>query len=302
MAVRLSREPGRYSVVLRKPVWVDPALFGGSIAKALSVPRSDAVRMCRLQRGILFEGALQEQAEAVASMLTAEGIESVAVADDGLPLMPKPVHVSLISVDEDGLATPTVVGAGMPKLWRWENLALACGGILIGPDAQSASLVDKVEQDALEEAEDRRSLAGRALEKARDRVFPLREEIDRPEAEVGDAVQAALAGRSGAGRDVAGFGRIDTVADLVFTKPYERLRITGASRATNLPRSTTRARDLHVMAAEFTKRAPGATVPGAMLALAHGTDSGEYVFEDLSQFDAHCRWAYYWRLRRMEEA
>ncbi len=301
MTVRLSREPGRYSVVLHKPVWLDPALFAGSMAGALAVPRSDTARMCRLQRGILFEGALQRQAEAVASMLTAEGVEVTAVADDDLPLMPKPVHVSLVSVEDDGLATPTVVGAGMPKLWRWENLALVCGGILIGPDAQAGALVDKVEQDALEEAEDRRSLAGRALEKARDRVFPLREEIDRPEMEVGDAVQAALAGRTG-GRDVGGFGRIDTVADLVFTKPYERLRITGASRATNLVRSTSRARDLHVMASEFTKRAPGATVPGAMLALAHGTDSGDYVFEDLPQFDAHCRWAYYWRLRRMEEA
>jgi hypothetical protein len=300
MAVRISREPGRFSVVLAKVGWLDPLQFAPGIASALGVPRPDATRICRLQRGILFEGALHEQANAVADMLNTQGVAATVAPDAELPLIPKPVQVSIASLDEQGFATPSMSGAGMPRLWPWEDLALVCGGILIGPEAQAAALVDKVDQQVLEEADDRRSFAARALEKAKTRVFPLRQEIERPEKEVADALQSALAGK-GSEPEVQGFGRVSTVLDLVFTRPYERLRLAGSSRVTSLRRSSSSARDLHAAVVEIVRRATSATVPGATLALVHGADSGDYVFEDLNQFDSHCRWAYYWRLQRQAD-
>jgi hypothetical protein len=42
---------------------------------------------------------------------------------------------------------------------------------------------------------------------------------------------------------------------------------------------------------------PDASQPGATLALIEGADSGEYLFEDLNQFDMYSRWVYYKRVR-----
>ncbi len=303
MSVILSREPGRFSVVLLESLWLDPGRYADDLARGLGVQRTDAVRMCRLQRGVLFQGATQAQADAAAGMLRQAGIPAVALADDAVPIIPKPVQVSVVSLERDGLSTPSLTGAGLPKTWAWDDLALVCGGVLVGQDAQAASLVDKVDEHALAEAEDRRSLAAKALEKARDRVFPLRAEIDRPEPDVAGALAAALTRKSvRTSPEVDGFGRISTVIDLVFTKPYERLRITSASRVLGVDRSASPARDLHMAVALLAKLATGATLPGAALALAHGAESGEYVFEDMQQFDAHCRWAYLMRLRRAAEA
>lgn len=303
MAVILSREAGRFSVVLLESLWLDPARYADDLARALGVQRADAVRMCRLQRGILLQGATQAQADAAVALLAGHGVSAVSIADDAVPIIPKPVHVAVVSLDREGLSTPSLTGAGLPKNWPWADLALVCGGVLVGADAQAASLVEKVDESALAEAEDRRSLAAKALEKARDRVFPLRAEIGRPEPDVAGALAAALTRKSvRTSPEVEGFGRISTVIDLVFTRPYERLRITSASRVLGIDRSASPARDLHVAVALLAGLAAEATLPGAALALAHGADSGEYVFEDMQQFDAHCRWAYLMRLRRASEA
>ncbi|MCC7509467.1 MAG: hypothetical protein IT464_08840 [Planctomycetes bacterium] len=303
MAVILSRDAGRFSVVLLESLWLDPGRFADDLARALGVQRADAVRMCRLQRGILLQGATQPQADAAIELLKAHDVSAVSIADDAVPIIPKPVQVSVVSLDRDGLSTPSLTGAGLPKTWAWDDLALVCGGVLVGADAQAASLVEKVDESALSEAEDRRSLAARALERARDRVFPLRFELERPEPDVAGALAAALSRKTiRTAPEVDGFGRISTVIDLVFTKPYERLRITSASRVLGIDRSASPARDLHLAVALLAKLAAGATLPGAALALAHGADSGEYVFEDMQQFDAHCRWAYLMRLRRAAEA
>ncbi|MBX3460414.1 MAG: hypothetical protein KF696_10710 [Planctomycetes bacterium] len=298
MSVRISREPGHFAVLLNQPSWLDPGLYGPDLARALGLPRSDTVRMCRLQRGILFEGGTEVQAAAAVKLLSDHGIAASAVPDDALPLLPKPVHVSLANIDPEGLGTPSLAGGGLPREWQWENLALMCAGILVGADAQTAALMEKVEEDTLADAQDRRSLAERTLEKARSRVFPMKAELARPGGDVADALASALTRRKPAETTVEGFGAISVVLDMLFTRPLERLRINGDSRVTNLPRSGSRAVDLHRAVNELARLATSATIPGAALALADGADSGDYVFEDLVQFDDHCRWAYYGRLQR----
>lgn len=301
MAVRLSREPGGFSVLLSKTDWLDPALIAPELARVLKLPRSDTVRACRLQRGIVFEGAEQHKADDAVKVLGEYGVDALAVADDEVPIMPKPVMVSLSHIEEKGFATPSVSGAGLPKLWEWGNLVQFAAGILIDPQAQSAGLFDKVEE-GFSEAADRQSVAARQLERARSRVFPLTAEIENAGKEVGEALEAALSGKASAiEHEVEGFGKIGTVIDLVFTKPFERLRVTGAGRVTGLEHTASRARNLHSAVKAIAKHAPGATQPGATIALAHGADSGEYVFEDLAQFDSYCRWAYFWRLKRVNE-
>jgi hypothetical protein len=301
MAVRLSREPDGYSVLLCKTEWLDPALIAPELARVLKLPRSDTVRACRLQRGIVFEGAEQDKAEEAVKVLDGFGVEALAVPDGDVPIMPKPVMVSLSHIEEKGFATPSVSGAGLPKLWEWGNLVQFAAGILIDPQAQSAGLFDKVEE-GFSEAADRQSVAARQLERARSRVFPLADEISRGGKEVGAAMEAALTGKAAAiEHEVEGFGRIGTVIDLLFTSPFERLRVTGGGRITGLEHTASRARNLHLAVKAIAAHAPGATQPGATIALAHGADSGDYLFEDLSQFDYYCRWAYFWRLRRASE-
>jgi hypothetical protein len=299
MAIRLSREPGRFTVLLTEAAWLDPALVAPELSRALKLPRSDTVRACRLQRGILMEGASADGAEAAVKALADFGISALAVPDAEMPILPRPVHVSLAQVTPDGFATPSVTGAGLPKLWPWPGLALLAGGILMDPGAQAAALFDKVEKDSISEATDRQSVAARQLEKARNRVFPLSAELARPGREVGEALEAALSGKSpGIETEVEGFGKVGSVLDLLFTRPFERLRITGSGRITGLEHSASRARNLHMAVKEIAPLAAQAAQPGATLALAHGADSGEYLFEDLSQFDNYCRWVYYWKLRR----
>ncbi len=264
----------------------------------MKLPRSDTVRACRLQRGILFEGATAEQAEAAVDVLRGFNVEAVAVPDDDLPIMPKPLHVSLARIDDDGLATPSIRSPGLPDVWQWRDLALLSGGIIVDPQALTAGLFDKVEEAGFSDADDRRSMAARALEKARGRVFPLRAEIAAGRDGMADALEAALVRRGGLSEyEVDGFGRVETVIDLVFHRPFERLRLTGASRIGNRERTGNKARELHAAVHEIAGLTPFATHPGATLALADGADSGEYVFEDLGQFDNYCRWVYYWRLR-----
>jgi hypothetical protein len=299
MAVRLSREPGRFSVLLKEAVWLDPALVAPELARALKLPRSDTVRACRLQRGVLFEGAMQDAANAAVAALADFGIQALSVPDGDVPLLPKPVHVSLAQITPEGFATPSITGAGMPKLWKWSDLALVTGGILMDPQAQAAGLFDKIEETGVADAQDRQAVAAKQLEKARSRVFPLAAEIARQGTEVGEALEAALSGKApGLESEIDGFGKIGSVLDLVFTKPFERIRITGKARLTGVDYSANRARNLHLAVKEISARASSATQPGATLALAHGADSGEYLFEDLAQFDAYCRWVYYWRLQR----
>jgi hypothetical protein len=299
MAVRLSREAGRFCVLLSAAAWLDPALVAPELSRALKLPRSDTVRACRLQRGILFEGAEQAAAEAAVKVLGDFGVEALCVPDAELPLLPKAVQVSLSQVTPGGFATPSIAGAGLPKLWKWDDLAMLAGGILMDPAVQTAGLIDKIEEAGFSDATDRQSMAARQLEKARSRVFPLANEIARGGQAVGEALEAALAGKSpGVQSEVEGFGKVGTVLDLVFTRPFERLRITGNSRITGLEHSASRARNLHLAVKEIAACAGAATQPGATLALAHGADSGEYLFEDLTQFDSYCRWVYFWRLRR----
>ncbi|MBK9974681.1 MAG: hypothetical protein IPP14_07895 [Planctomycetes bacterium] len=299
MAVKLSRDPGGYSVMLAGMQWLDPALLAPQLAAVMKLPRSDTIRACRLQRGILFEGAPQAVAQEVVTLLASHQIEAIAVASDDLPLLPKPVQVSLANVDSTGLGTPSLQGAGLPKSWDWNHLALVAAGITLDPAQQAAGLAEKMDNSAMEDRQDRVAMAQRALEKARTRVFPLREELQRGEPELGAALQAALAGAKVPDQEAAsGFGRVGTVVDILFVKPYERLRLTDKSRVQGLARTGSLARNLHTLVKALETQADSATLSGTTLALAAGADSGDYLFEDLAQFDDYCRWAYFWRLRR----
>jgi len=302
MAVRLSRDPDRFSVLLTRTAWLDPALLAPEMSAAMKLPRSDTVRACRYQRGILFEGATQESAKAVVEVLKQHDVEALAVPDIEVPLLPKPVHVSLSAIDASGLGTPSLQGAGMPQLWDWNNLALICAGITLDPAQQAAGIVDKMEKSALEEADDRAAMAQRALERARTRVFPLADEIKRSEPEVGEALQAALTGtKLQAPEALGGFGKIGMVVDVIFNKPLERLRLTEKSRVHGVARSSSVGRALHGVVKALEAQADTGTLSGTTIALAAGADSGEYLFEDAGQFDDYCRWAYFWKLKRQGE-
>lgn len=298
MAVKLSREAGGFSIVLARTQWLDPALIAPGMSATLRLPRSDTVRACRLQRGILFEGATQASADSVVAQLKAHEVEALTVPDSALPLMPKPLSVFLAGISASGLETPSVQGAGLPRVWPWDDLALVAAGITLDPAQQTAGVVDKMDRAALADATDRQAVAQHTLERARTRVFPLADELRRGEPEVGEALQAAMTGgKAPAQVALGGFGMIGTVIDFVFTRPFERLRVTDKTRVPGIPRSAYAARNLHCAVKEVEAQADSATMAGATLALATGADSGEYLFEDLAQFDDYCRWAYYWRLR-----
>jgi hypothetical protein len=289
-------------VVLARTEWLDPGLLAPDIAAALRVPRGDAVRVCRYQRGILVEGASQDAAESLVALLRTRQVEALALPDAQLPVLPRAVNVSLATIDGTGFGTPSVQGAGFPNLWDWNHLALVCAGILLDPAQQAAGIVDRMDKAALEEANDRAALAQHALDRARTRVFPLGKEIARGEADIGQALQVALTGgKPQAPQALDGFGHIGTVVDVIFQRPMERLRLTERSRVQGLARGPSLARILHLTVKALSAQADSAGLSGTTIALAAGADSGEYLFEDLGQFDDYCRWAYFWKLKRQGE-
>jgi hypothetical protein len=296
MLFQLSNRPDGFSLVLKESLWLEPERIAPQLATALKLPRADAVRMCRRQRGILFSGAGREQAEETAACLANEGIQAVVVADAELPLLPGAITVSVASLADEGLRAPSVQGIGMPDVWRYEHLALVTAGVLMDPKQQAATLLERAGEGALSEEADRRSLAAGVLERARGRVFPLRAELERDEPQVAEALTAALRGEGQSDTEIPGFGVISTAVDLVFTRPFERLRLVDNTRVQGIARSRNRARMLHDLLGAIVPRADGATVAGTALAIQQAVDSGDYVFEDMQQFDAYSRWAYWRRL------
>jgi hypothetical protein len=302
MTFFLSHEPDRFSLLLEQSTWLEPAVFAPKLASILRLPKADAVRMCRLQRGVLFQGAAKDAAEAAAAMLQDSEVPCLVLPDSDVPVLPQPIVVSVASVLEEGLDTPSVKGVGLPRLWKWDDLAMLSAGIILDEAHQTASMLDRAGEEALQEEDDRKALAQGALQRARQRVFPLTAELAEEDPLVAEALSAALRGQGTEPREVPGFGRINTVLDFVFTRPYERLRITSASRIVNLPRTGNLARLLHAAVGIAAPHATEATLSGATLALQSGADSGEYVFDDLKQFDHYCRWVYHWRLNRRDQS
>lgn len=294
MAVKLSRKSGQFALLLAEVKWLDVSGLAPKLAAALRVTKSDAVRALRQQKGILVEGVSQEQAQAACAALKAEGVEANAVAETEVPALPKALEVSLIRIGEHTFETPSLVGAGLPQIWPWEDLLLACGGIVLDASAQIEKLASTLERGDNEDADVRKAHAQRQLERARERVFPLSAEVGRAEPELFDALSAAARARKGKNEkpaDVGEFGNLRTMLDLVFRHPFERLRITARTRVQDLPRSVHPAKQLHLIAAaaitQISKRACQ-----SFLDLARAVDSSSYIFEDLAQFDDYCRWCF----------
>jgi hypothetical protein len=286
-------------VVLARTAWLDPVLLAPLISTRMKLARGDAIRTCRLQRGILFEGAERIAAEELAARLTEQGHETIAVPDAEFPILPRPITVLMAGVEPDGLAALSIHGAGIPPRWPWDGLALVAAGIMLDPNQQAAALADKLDPMALEDPQDRQALSQAALERARTRAFPLADELKRAEPEVTQAIQAAMTGgKAPPQQALGGFGNIGTAIDIIFTRPFERLRLTHKSRVQGLERSAYTARNLYAAVKEIESRADSATLSGTTLAVAAGADSGEYLFEDAAQFDDYCRWAWFWRMRR----
>lgn len=294
MAVKLSRKQGQFSLVLAEVKWLDVSGLAPKLAAALRVTKSDAVRALRQQRGILLEGLSDEQAKAAQVALQAESVQTHVLPDAAVPVLSKPLEISLIRISEHHFETPSVVGAGLPQLWPWENLALACGGIILDGAVQIERLSTALEQGLNEDADVRKAHAQRHLEKARERVFPLSAEIRRPEPEIADALTAAARAKAGKKEKPAmegEFGTLQTVLDLVFVNPLERLRVTAKTRVQDLPRSVYPAKQLHIIAAAIAPHA-GTHAAKSLTDLATSTDSGSYLFEDALQFDDYCRWCF----------
>lgn len=294
MAVKLSRKSGQFALLLAEVKWLDVSGLAPKLAAALRVTKSDAVRALRQQKGILVEGVSQEQAQAACAALKAEGVEANAVAETEVPALPKALEVSLIRIGEHTFETPSLVGAGLPQIWPWEDLLLACGGIVLDASAQIEKLASTLERGDNEDADVRKAHAQRQLERARERVFPLSAEVGRAEPELFDALSAAARARKGKNEkpaDVGEFGNLRTMLDLVFRHPFERLRITARTRVQDLPRSVHPAKQLHLIAAAaITQISKGACQ--SFLDLARAVDSSSYIFEDLAQFDDYCRWCF----------
>lgn len=291
MAVILSRKSGQFTLLLSDVKWLDVGALAPKLAAALRVTKSDAVRALRQQKGILIEGVSEEQAAAACAALKAEGVEASALPDAEVPALPKALEVSLIRIGDHDFETPSLVGAGLPQIWPWENLLLASGGIVLDASAQIAKLASTLEQGNHEDADVRKAHAQRQLERARDRAFPLSAEVRRSEPELFDALTSARTkkGKPNQSSEEGEFGNLRTMLDLVFQSPFERLRITAKTRVQDLSRSVHPAKQLHIVAAAIAPHI-GARACQSLRDLAAAADTASYVFEDLVQFDDYCRW------------
>ncbi|MBV6516653.1 MAG: hypothetical protein HPKKFMNG_02340 [Planctomycetes bacterium] len=305
MAVKLSREPGLFSVLLDKPAAPDVGLLAPLLAQRVSITRSDAVRALRQQRGIILEGLSAERAEAARELLSGEGMEPRVVADAVVPAQSKALEIALARLDEHCFETPSLQGAGLPQLWPWEHLVVAVGGLIIDARAQAERLTSGLENGLIHEAEVRKAQAQRMLEKSRLRVFPLSTELGRDEPQLAEALASAQRARLARAKGEkpaepaleGEFGRISTRLDLFFTRPFERLRVTEKSHVQELQRSALPAKQLHTLAATLAQKVPAEKLAPSTWMLAAGSDSGEYLFDDGPQFDDYCRWCL-WRAQQ----
>lgn len=294
MAVTLSRKAGHFTIVLPEVRWLDVSGVAPRLAAALRVTKSDAARMLRQQKGILAQGVGEEAAHAAVSTLQEAQVPARAVRDDEVPALPKALEIALIRIGEHDFETPSVVGAGLPQIWPWDSLLLACGGIIVDSTIQIGKLTSTLEGMTSDEADVRKAHARRQLERARERVFPLGSEVRKAEPELGETLSASARAKSGSKakpEPADEFDNVKTVIDLLFSKPLERLRITAKTRVQDLPRSVHPAKQLHIIAAALQPHL-GNRGCNALAALAAGTDSGSYLFEDLVQFDDYCRWCF----------
>jgi hypothetical protein len=301
MAVKLSRQPGCFSLLLNQQTWLDVQKLASPLARELGVTRSDAVRALRQQRGILLEGLSNAQAQSALNLLAHESVGARIVADSDVPTLPKPLEVSLARMDAACLETPSLVGAGLPQIWHWEHLAVVFAGILLDSKTQAANLTSGLDKGLLNEADVRKAQAQRHLELAKERVFPLSSEISRAEPELADALATAQRAKKAAKQaspapEMHDFGAVQTVVDLIFTQPFERLRLTSKTRVQDLPRSAHPVKALHMLTAALVPLAGQALVSEAAALLAAGADSGKYLFEDSLQFEDYCRYGYFLRV------
>ncbi|MCC6573680.1 MAG: hypothetical protein IT462_07805 [Planctomycetes bacterium] len=315
MSVRLSRKTGLFALILDEPRWLDPAEVAQPLSLAVKITRGDAVRACRLQRGILFEGLMREQADAGQRVLKDLGVNATVAPDSEFPALPKAAEVSLAKVTAEAFETPSLMGAGMPRIWPWGDLALVAAGIVLNARGEAERVSGGMEPDLLAEQDVRQAQARRRLEKVKARTFPLAEMIKQSEPEV--AAVLASAHRRKVATKKRGlrittareknmlqveaapkgeFEGVEILVDLVFTKPFERLRLSTNSRLMGIARSTLPAKNLYAWVRAIAEFANAATLPGATLAVSAGADSGEYLFDDAAQFDDYCRWAYSRRL------
>lgn len=297
MPIVLSREDGLFSLLLNQQQWISPAEFAPLFVSSLSLPRADAMRACRLQRGILFQGLTRDAADALSENMAELNVKTSVVADSDMPQLPRPIDVALANIELEGLRTPSIKGAGLPELWQFSNLRSISAAIIIDPVQQAAGLVDSIDSELMAEAEDRALLAQGQVEKARNRVFPLSEELQRGDVNVAQALRAVLTKDVEPADPEHGFGRIQIVLDLFFQDPLDRLRITGKTRIQNHIRTASIVNNLHAALKDITENAPSVTLSESSVSLLKGEDSSDYLFEDLRQFEEYQRWTFYWQLQ-----
>ncbi|MHC4840927.1 MAG: hypothetical protein ACYTDT_08240 [Planctomycetota bacterium] len=298
MPIVISREEGLFSVLLEKQQWLEPSEFAPLFSSALSLPRTDGMRACRLQRGILFQGVSQDAADSLSKNMADLGAKVEVVADADVPQLPRPIDVALCTIGAEGLVTPSIRGAGMPDVWLWKNLRMMTAGITLDPAQQAAGFVDSIDHELIAEAEDRVSLAKGQLEKAATRVFPLKEELARSDANVADALRAVLAKDATPEDPEHGFGHVTIALDMFFTDPLDRLRIHTETRIQNHVRLPSPIKNLHAALADIADYVDQSVLTASSKTLIASEDSRDYLFEDLRQFEEYQRWAFYQQLQK----
>jgi len=302
MAIVYDRTGEGWSVLLSEQRWLDAAEVAPALAAAMEVARADAIRACARQRGIVVQGLDETRANAAVSALVEAGYLAVAVPDVEVPILPRPLELSVVHFEGEGLRTPSIIGAGIPQFRPWGNLALISAAILADPTKQAAALLDKFRPNMLDDPKDRLSVAQKQRERARDRIYPLTTEIRREEPSPAAVIESAMAksaSRVGKGRKAKGKVEKEggttgqtTCIDLIFTGPFERLRITSATRAKDVPQSVHPAKNLHVTLNAMLVRSGRSRLTRASEQLSAGVDSGEYLFDDEGQLSDYLRWCY----------
>lgn len=298
MPIVLSREEGLFSLLLNAQQWLSPVEFAPLFSSSLSLPRTDGMRACRLQRGILFQGLTRDAADSLSENMAELSAKTIVVADADVPQLPRPINVALCVVEAEGLRTPSIRGAGMPEVWLWKDLKLVTAGMILDPAHQASGFVDTINHELIAEAEDRASLAKGQLAKAENRVFPLTEELGRGDVNVADALRAVLTKDVATGEPEHGFGHVTTALDLFFTAPLERIRITQKTRIQNHARTASPVKNLHAVLKDISEYSVAAYFTGASQAIIDSKDASDYLFEDLRQFEEYQRWAFYWQLQQ----
>lgn len=108
---------------------IDPAILRDVLMQVAGMPKADAARSSLKARGILAERLAPERAQRAAQALAARGIAAIAVPQEKLAQLTRPISAAWARVDADALVIPADYRGGEKRI-PWSSVFVVSSGLV----------------------------------------------------------------------------------------------------------------------------------------------------------------------------